>query len=161
MQQCDKQDVSFDHVVLASGSAGTHAGMAVGLRASGSELPILGIGVNVPRDEQEAKVFDLACATAEYIDRPGCVSRQDIVADCNYIGAGYGEPTSSMDSESRAQAFRMIKLLKDEGVSIIVATHEYHTLAHLCDEHLLLQAGRLQPQPTGPAGGERKIIPYG
>ena len=70
-------------------------------------------------------------------------------------------PTSSMDSESRAQAFRMIKLLKDEGVSIIVATHEYHTLAHLCDEHLLLQAGRLQPQPTGPAGGERKIIPYG
>ena len=97
LQQCDKQDVSFDHVVLASGSAGTHAGMAVGLRASGSELPILGIGVNVPRDEQEAKVFDLACATAEYIDRPGCVSRQDIVADCNYIGAGYGEPTSSMN----------------------------------------------------------------
>ena len=70
------------------------------------------------------------------------------------------EPTSSMDSESRAQAFRMIKLLKDEGVSIIVATHEYHTLAHLCDDHLLLQAGGLQSQPAGPQGSERKIIPY-
>jgi L-cysteate sulfo-lyase len=97
LQQCEAQDVAFDHMVLASGSAGTHAGMAAGLRASGSELPILGVGVNVPRDEQEAKVYDLACATADYIDRPGCVSREDIVADCNFIGAGYGEPTEGMN----------------------------------------------------------------
>ena len=97
LQQCEAQDVVFDHVVLASGSAGTHAGMAVGLRASASDLPILGIGVNVPRDEQEARVYDLAIATADYIDRPGCVSRQDIVADCNYVGPGYGEPTAGMN----------------------------------------------------------------
>jgi len=97
LQQCEAQDVVFDHVVLASGSAGTHAGMAVGLRASGSDLPILGIGVNIPRDEQEAKVYDLALATADYIERPGCVSRQDIVADCNYVGPGYGEPTEGMN----------------------------------------------------------------
>jgi L-cysteate sulfo-lyase len=97
LQQCEEQDVAFDHLVLASGSAGTHAGIAVGLRASGSDLPILGIGVNIPRDEQEAKVYDLACSTADYIDRPGCVSRQDIVADCNYVGPGYGEPTESMN----------------------------------------------------------------
>jgi L-cysteate sulfo-lyase len=97
LQQCDEQDVAFDHAVLASGSAGTHAGFAVGLRASGSELPILGIGVNVPREEQEAKVWDLAQETAAYIDRPGCVARTDIVADCDYIGPGYGEPTDSMN----------------------------------------------------------------
>ena len=30
LQQCEEQDVAFDHVVLASGSAGTHAGFAVG-----------------------------------------------------------------------------------------------------------------------------------
>jgi L-cysteate sulfo-lyase len=97
LQQCEAQDVAFDHVVLASGSAGTHAGLAVGLRASGSQLPVLGIGVNVPRDEQEAKVFDLACATADYIDKSGCVAREDIIADCNYVGPGYGEPTEGMN----------------------------------------------------------------
>ena len=97
LQQCDEQDVAFDHAVLASGSAGTHAGFAVGLRASGSELPILGIGVNVPRDQQEAKVWELAQETAAYIDRPDCVARTDIVADCDYIGPGYGEPTESMN----------------------------------------------------------------
>ena len=97
LQQCEEQDVAFDHVVLASGSAGTHAGMAVGLRARGSQLPILGIGVNVPRDEQEAKVFELARETAEYIDKTGCVAREDIVADCTYVGPGYGEPTDGMN----------------------------------------------------------------
>ena len=28
---------------------------------------------------------------------PGCVSRGDIVADCNYVGSGYGEHTDSMN----------------------------------------------------------------
>jgi L-cysteate sulfo-lyase len=71
--------------------------MVVGLRASGSNLPVLGVGVSVPREEQEDKVFELACETADYIDRPGCVAREDIVADCNYIGPGYGEPTAGMN----------------------------------------------------------------
>ena len=97
LRQCESQDVTFDHAVLASGSAGTHAGFAVGLRASGSDWPILGIGVNVPQDEQEAKVWELAQATAAYVERPGCVAREDIIADCNYIGPGYGEPTEAMN----------------------------------------------------------------
>jgi tungstate transport system ATP-binding protein len=71
------------------------------------------------------------------------------------------EPTANMDSESRDQTYRMIKRLKDEGVSIIVATHEFQTIAHLCDDHLSLEAGVLKPQPVEPASGERKIIPYG
>jgi L-cysteate sulfo-lyase len=96
LQQCDQQDVSFDHVVLASGSAGTHAGFVVGLRGHGQSLPILGIGVNAPQAEQEEKVFRLARETADYVNKPGCVSREDIVADCSYVGPGYGLPTDSM-----------------------------------------------------------------
>ncbi len=97
LQQCEEQGIVFDHAVLASGSAGTHAGFVVGLRASGSDLPIQGFGVNVPQAEQEEKVFGLARATADFIGKPGCVARDDIVADCNYIGPGYGEPTDSMN----------------------------------------------------------------
>ena len=97
LRQCDEQDVAFDHVVLASGSAGTHAGLAVGLRGNGSDLPMLGIGVNIPRDQQEEKVFGLAVETATYVGKPGCVAREDIVADCNYVGPGYGEPTEAMN----------------------------------------------------------------
>jgi len=97
LQQFDEQNLKIDRIVTATGSAGTHGGLAVGLRASGSDLPILGIGVNAPQDVQEERVFDLACETAELIGKPGCVTREDIVADCNYIGPGYGEPTESMN----------------------------------------------------------------
>ncbi|MCH8099843.1 MAG: D-cysteine desulfhydrase [Proteobacteria bacterium] len=97
LQQLKDQNLSIDHVVTATGSAGTHAGLAVGLRASGSNLPILGIGVNAPQDAQEERVYKLACETADMIGEPGCVTRDDIIADCNYIGAGYGEPTDSMN----------------------------------------------------------------
>jgi tungstate transport system ATP-binding protein len=71
------------------------------------------------------------------------------------------EPTANMDSEAREQSYRMIKRLKDDGVSILLATHEFHTVAHLCDAHLSLASGSLQPQSIAPEGGERKIIPYG
>jgi L-cysteate sulfo-lyase len=69
----------------------------VGLRGNGSDLPILGIGVNAPQDVQEERVYNLACETAGLVGKPGCVSRDDIIADCNYIGPGYGEPTDAMN----------------------------------------------------------------
>lgn len=95
--QFDQQKLGIDHLVTATGSAGTHAGLAVGLRASGSQLPILGIGVNAPQNIQEERVYKLAIETAAKVAAPDCVGRDDIVADCNYIGSGYGKPTESMN----------------------------------------------------------------
>jgi L-cysteate sulfo-lyase len=95
--QFNDQGLIVDHLVTATGSAGTHAGLIVGLRAMRSEIPLLGIGVNAPKDKQEQRVFDLACETADYIGVNGIVSRGDIVANCDYIGDGYGIPTQSMN----------------------------------------------------------------
>lgn len=97
LEQFAEQNLDIDHVVTATGSAGTHAGLAVGLRGSGSDLPILGFGVNAPQDVQEERVYKLSLETADLVGAPGCVSREDIIADCNYIGSGYGEPTDSMN----------------------------------------------------------------
>lgn len=97
LEQARAMSLSFDHLVTATGSAGTHAGLAVGLRGSGSDMPIQGFGVRAPQDVQEERVFNLAVETAEMVGAPGCVNREDIVADCNYIGPGYGEPTDSMN----------------------------------------------------------------
>ena len=70
------------------------------------------------------------------------------------------EPMTNMDSEAREQTCRMIRRLREDGVSILLATHEYHTVAHLCDAHLSLEAGCLHSQPLEQDGEERKIIPY-
>jgi L-cysteate sulfo-lyase len=95
--QIEEQGLDVGHIVTATGSAGTQGGLVVGLKAMASEIPLLGIGVNIPRDAQEEKVFKLACETAEYIGKPGCVARNDVVANCNYVGDGYGVPTESMN----------------------------------------------------------------
>jgi L-cysteate sulfo-lyase len=97
LQQFEQQDLSVDHIVTATGSAGTQAGLITGLKAANSDIPLLGIGVNAPRDAQEEKVYGLACETADFIGKPGIVAREDVVANCDYVGDGYGIPTAAMN----------------------------------------------------------------
>ena len=59
----------------------------------------------------------------------------------------------------RLHAHRMIKRLKQDGVSILLSTHEFLTIAHLCDAHLSLQSGSLHPQTIARKNSDRKIIP--
>jgi L-cysteate sulfo-lyase len=88
--------IKIAHVVHATGSAGTQAGLVTGLVAANSAIPVLGIGVRAPREKQEQSVFDLACRTADYMNLPGIVRRDHVVANCDYVGAGYGIPTPGM-----------------------------------------------------------------
>jgi L-cysteate sulfo-lyase len=96
--QANRDGIAIDYVLHATGSAGTQAGLVTGLKAMHSHIPVLGIGVNAPRDVQEERVFKLACETADYIGAPGIVSREDVVANCDYVGDGYGVPTDGMNS---------------------------------------------------------------
>ena len=52
--------------------------------------PVLGIGVRAPKGKQEANVFKLAEETAALLGQPGRVTRDQVVADCDYVGEGYG-----------------------------------------------------------------------
>lgn len=97
MQQANERGLVIDHLVTATGSAGTQAGLVVGLKATNSGIPLLGIGVGAPKAEQETKVFELALETAAFVGTPGCVHRSDVIANCDYVGAGYGETTESMN----------------------------------------------------------------
>ena len=97
LEQAEELGLRIDHLVTATGSAGTQAGLIVGLRAIGSDMPLLGIGVNAAQDAQEDKVYKLACETADFIGKPGIVAREDVIANCNYVGAGYGIPTEGMN----------------------------------------------------------------
>ncbi|WP_116474374.1 D-cysteate sulfo-lyase [Zobellella maritima] len=93
--QANDRSLRIDHVVHATGSAGTQAGLVTGLAGSNSLIPVLGIGVRVPREQQEANVFRLAERTAEKLGIAGSVKREDVVANCDYVGEGYGIPAAS------------------------------------------------------------------
>ena len=95
LAQVNSSGMKIDHIVTATGSAGTQAGLITGLKAMNAQIPLLGIGVRAPKSKQEENVFNLACATAEKLGCAGIVKREDVVANTDYVGDGYGIPTES------------------------------------------------------------------
>lgn len=94
--QINEMSVGATHLVLATGSSGTHAGLIAGLSILNSPLKVVGFGVRAPKEKQEQMVFDLACKTATLLGYEGIIQRQSVFADCNYVGPGYGMPTPEM-----------------------------------------------------------------
>ena len=101
--QAAEMGLRIDHVVHATGSAGTQAGLVTGLVALNSGIPVLGIGVRAPREKQEANVLALAERTAEHLGLPGIVRAEHVKANCDYVGQGYGIPTKGMVDAVRAR----------------------------------------------------------
>ncbi len=95
LSQANERDLTIDHIVHATGSAGTQAGLIAGLKAMNANIPLLGIGVRAPKAKQEENVYKLACATAEKLGCAGVVQREDVVANSDYVGEGYGIPAAS------------------------------------------------------------------
>ena len=96
LAQATDLGLKIDSVVHATGSAGTQAGLVAGLAMLNAQIPVLGIGVRAPRDRQEANVFALAERTCAHVGVPGAVRREHVVANCDYVGQGYGIPTEGM-----------------------------------------------------------------
>ncbi|MFL5296873.1 MAG: D-cysteine desulfhydrase [Phenylobacterium sp.] len=90
VSQANEIGLEIDRIVTATGSAGTHAGLVAGLAVMGADIPVLGIGVRAPKEAQEANVFKLAQETADLLGHKDRVTRDLVVADCDYVGAGYG-----------------------------------------------------------------------
>jgi L-cysteate sulfo-lyase len=88
--QANEAGLEIDRIVTATGSAGTHAGLVAGLAVMGADIPVLGIGVRAPKEAQEANVFKLAVETADLLGHRERVTRDMVVANCDYVGAGYG-----------------------------------------------------------------------
>ena len=88
--QADELDLKIDRIVTATGSAGTHAGLVAGLAVMGADIPVLGIGVRAPKEKQEANVLKLTRETAALLGHPDRIRDDMVVADCDYVGEGYG-----------------------------------------------------------------------
>ena len=92
LDQIKANNLDVGWIVLATGSAGTHAGMLAGLHAAGSTIPVMGISVRQLEDKQIAAVHKLAVLTAAQLtDTPLGVEK--VIVDDGYVGAGYGQPT--------------------------------------------------------------------
>ena len=96
MTQLNGMHLNIDHIVVPSGSAGTHAGMVAGMAGVSGGIPISGVNVSRTKAVQEEIVFKLAVQTAEKLGVRSGIARGDIVCYDQYVGPGYSLPTESM-----------------------------------------------------------------
>jgi len=95
--QANERSLRIDHLVHATCSAGTQAGLVVGMEAMHSRIPVYGFSVRADKQKQEDNVFTLAQRTSEFMGlSPDLVAREKVVANSDYVGEGYGLPTNSM-----------------------------------------------------------------
>ena len=87
--QLKEQRLNVDHVVFASSSFGTQAGLCVGAKAIGFTPQIAAIAIDSSRAELQVGVAALADATIRRLDLKLTVTPEEVVAHDGYLGAGY------------------------------------------------------------------------
>ena len=107
--QLFEKGLSIDHLVCASGSAGTHAGLLCGIYGTGSNITVTGINVSRRKNVQEEIVYNLVQETATHIGLNISIPRQAVNCVDEYVGPGYSLPTPEM-----VEAVRL--LARTEGI---------------------------------------------
>ena len=96
MQQMFSMGINFDHVIVPSGSAGTHAGMIAGFYGNNMDIPMSGIDVSRPGDVQQGIVHKLAQETLDYIGAGVQLPKEKVVCYGDYYQPGYSRPNPGM-----------------------------------------------------------------
>ncbi len=109
LAQSFEKGIKIDHVVCASGSAGTHAGLVTGFYGNNSNISVIGINVSRAKDMQEELVYDLVQETAAHVGIKLGIPREAVVCFDEYVGPGYSLPTPEM-----VEAVRMLAMT--EGI---------------------------------------------
>lgn len=109
LAQSFEKGLNIDHIVCASGSAGTHAGLVAGFYGNNSNIPVIGVNVSRTKNEQEELVYDLVQSTAAHVVIKSSIPREAVVCFDEYVGPGYSLPTPEM-----VEAVRMLAMT--EGI---------------------------------------------
>ena len=125
LSQTFESEIAIDRVVTASGSSGTHAGLVTGFEGANASIPVVGINVSRPKDDQEEKVYDLVRQTSERLGVDSEIARDKVLCFGDYVGPGYSLPTPEM-----GEAIRMLARL--EGV-LLDPVYTGKTMAGLID----------------------------
>lgn len=90
--QANDRQLTVDHIVHATGSSGTQAGLVAGLKAMNADVPVLGISVRAHAAAQQDKVHDLANRVLEKLRVQDTVPKESVLVDDRFVGEGYGIP---------------------------------------------------------------------
>ena len=101
---------NFTQIVHATGSSGTQAGLLAGRKYYNCNIPVTGICVRHKKVIQIDKVYLEAKKACEKLQCK-ILDKSDVIADDEYIGSGYGEPTEEMIEATKLLAKKEAILL--------------------------------------------------
>jgi D-cysteine desulfhydrase family pyridoxal phosphate-dependent enzyme len=90
LEQAEAEVGDISHVVLATGSGATQAGLAVGAKALSGQVKVLGISVSEEKEVFTQTVLKISSATEKALGLDLNISREDIIVFDEYIKGGYG-----------------------------------------------------------------------
>lgn len=96
LYQQNEQGIDSHYWVHATGSTGTQAGLLAGLEANNADVKVIGISVRAAQAQQEANVLALTNKTLTHLGLKQQIAPEKVIANSDYVGAGYGLPTDSM-----------------------------------------------------------------
>jgi len=126
--------LEFQHLMVPVGSAGTLAGLLLGLRAGGSAIPVTGMTVLQPRAGAEATALNLIRATEAFLGCAAVVPAEDVTCLDDYLGDGYTLPTPGM--------VEAVQLVARFEAILLDPTYTGKAMAGLID---LARTGRFKP----------------
>jgi D-cysteine desulfhydrase len=107
--QCAREHLSFDSIVVASGSGGTHGGLLAGKALFGFPGTILGISTRHPAAPQKAHIESLARETLAFLASKATVPAEWVTVGDEWVGPGYSIP-----DERTIEAIRLFA--DEEGI---------------------------------------------
>lgn len=108
-RQAEESGVMFDHVILASGSGSTQAGLIIGAKALSPGVKILGVSVSEKKEIYREIVYRIAEDTRQALDLDIDLDKEDVKVLDEYIKDGYGIINSEV-----SRAVRMVA--EKEGI---------------------------------------------
>jgi len=96
IQQAFTANLHLDQIVVATGSAGTQAGLLAGLIAAKVDIPVLGISVSRSTEVQQRLVETLLMQILIELELDPDQAIGKVFTDGSYVGAGYGVATDAM-----------------------------------------------------------------
>ncbi|WP_273838897.1 D-cysteine desulfhydrase [Providencia rettgeri] len=116
------EHIEFDKIIVASGSAGTHAGLAIGLQALLPQSQLIGVTVSRKQQDQAPKVEKLQNELAQLLKLHQV---PDVILWDNFFAPMYGMPNQ--------QGLAAIKLLAQQEGILLDPVYTGKAMAGLID----------------------------
>jgi L-cysteate sulfo-lyase len=152
LEQAEAENVSPTHIIFATGSGGTQAGLTVAARALKDEVKIIGISVSDEKEAFARKVLKISAATEKALGLDSGIKREHIIVLDDYLKEGYGVVNREV-----AEAIRLVFTL--EGI-VLDPVYTGKAMAALID---LVKKGHFSEKDKVVffhTGGTPALFPY-